>query len=884
MRRRARFITKDGATLLTGTAGVKYVPTGDYAFQNKDEYQFLVAGRDGDTTFILPGPGEASTAMGGYQYTIIRSGKGAVKFKWPADMTVMATIDYIPDVGDIAEVVCINRELWTISIPNGDGSGKPGPPGPKGEKGDPGPAGPKGDPGAKGDPGPPGPPGPGGSYSGVEPVLIDNAKATVGLDIPWLDRRYGGGGGGARPYRVVNVPQQARYPLSAEDLHGGVAYWVESWDDPWGGVIVLPPIPGAVEGDFIELNPLTNNMVVAGDGVWLTARDSDGSANAYYAAPGPSRLICVGIDPDTKGQVWALTGFVETGDDIPPGKPVITSLVGKDGGATVTWTQPEDIYPLRAFSVQAFPVGGGTPYIGDTSPEARTFDIPNLANGKEYQVKVVAENDTTVDGTASEWAKVTPHGPAPDAPTIVSVSADIEYLTVVIGAPANPHGAITTWTLEAGDEWQQTDVTKFVTTKDGGKTYVMKYPLDGEGDCDDVPVRMRASNLEGMSEPSNIVKVSFGPHLVKPVITKVVPSMPNTVTVSLDTKSLTRVTKVFIACTPKAGGDKIVSEVAPGATVTSDALAFNTDYVVTVQYHYGDGDSQESDSKPVKTYMEWDPNPPANWTVDWTVMDRLMINVTDPMEGPRKAVVVYVNGERNVGEDGKPVVWVTDGYCAEETTVEVAWLNTNGKESAKSATKKGTPKSTKPNRPTGGRGSQVMDARDRVQFSGTEPPTLNPPPDASYVYEITNPGGAPWALNLARNGSMIVSGNYGGTFKVRVAGKNAGGRGPWSEPFTFGMSKCDGPTKPDIYLRQVQTGDGVGTIDASINFKDMPMLYTTFKRTIVINGGTPVVETLPLSNNTWHYDGKAGDKVTFSAEVVQWGSTATATTTGIIPG
>lgn len=879
-------MTRDGETLLTGSAGIKYLPTGDYTFQSRDEYNFLVAGVDGDTLINIAGDGSTGIQPGN-EYTVIRAGKGQVKIKWPDNITVLATMDYIPDIGDAMQIVCIRKDFFTVAIPNTDGSGKPGPPGPKGEKGDPGPAGPKGDPGDKGDPGPPGPPGPGGSYSGIEPVLIDNTKATVGLDIPWLDRRYGGGGGGARPYRVVNVPEQARYPLSAEDLHGGVAYWVESLDDDFGGVVILPPIPGAVEGDFIELNPVTNRMIVMGDGVWLTARNGDGSANCYYAAPGPSRLICMGIDPDTKGQVWSLTGFVEDGDEIPPNKPVITALVGRDGAAHVSWTYDDNLIPLWAFTVECYPVGGGTPYIEYASPEARTFDIPNLVNGKEYQVKVVALNAMTVDGTASEWAKVTPHGPAPDAPTVVSVSADIEYLTMVIGAPANPHGAITGWTLEGYDDeddaWNPTDVTEYVTTKDGGKTYVMKYPLDGEGDVDNVPVRMRASNLEGMSEPSNIVKVSFGPHLVKPVITKVVPAMPNKVTVSLDPKSLARVSKVLIACTPKAGGDKIVTEAAPASTVTSDALAFNTDYTVTVQYHYGDGDSQESDSKPVKTYMEWDPNPPANWTVDWTVMDRLMINVTDPMEGPRKAVVVYVNGERNVGEDGKPVVWVTDGYCAEETTVEVAWLNTNGKESAKSATKKGTPKSTKPNRPTGGRGSQVMDARDRVQFSGTEPPTLNPPPDASYVYEITNPGGAPWALNLARNGSMVVSGNYGGTFKVRVAGKNAGGRGPWSEPFTFGMQRCDGPTKPSINLTTQQTGDGVGRVISSINFMDMPMLYDKFKRTITINGGTPTVETLPLSSNQWTYNGKSGDKVTISAEVVQWGSTATGSVTGIIP-
>lgn len=880
--RRARFLVPNGETLLTGSAGIKYIKPGDYTFQTRDEYQFLIAGTDGGTTVIDIG-GEGSTGIqAGNEYTVVRAGEGAVKIKWPDNIQVIATIDYIPEVGDSMQIICVRPDFFTVAVPNNDGSGKPGPPGPKGDKGDPGPAGPAGPEGPKGDKGDKGDPGTGSDYKGTTPVQIDNGEHVIGLDIGWLDRRYGGGGGGGKVhYRDVTFAEQRQEFFLTEDVNNGVGVWTESWDDPFGGVMVLPRLDGATKGDFIELNPFTNKVIVqAGHGCMIFARDSKGDADAFYAVPGASRLICLGEEPDTKAQIWSLTGAVQRGEEIAPNKPQIVAAVGTDGGVHVTWKYEENIIPIYAFTVEAYPVGGGTPYIEYASPTAREFDIPGLVNGKEYAVRIVALNAMTVDGTKSDDVNVTPHGPAPDAPTFVSVKATPFSLECVFGAPKDSHGAISAWTMYAKDpddeDWSDgTDITKETTTKDGGKTYGASIPLDDGDDAVGILLAVTCSNAEGEGVKSNSVTASFGPSLWAPKISKVTLDTvdPRKATLTFDESVLplryaTR--GITVTVTPKGGEPQTKDYDTPekGNTLALDPLAWNTTYTISVVFFRADGTTKASNTVTATVPMEYDPNPPANWTLDATVMDRIMVTVNDPITFPRKALVVYVNGERNVGEDGKSTVWVQDGFCAEDTTVAVAWLNTNGKESAVSADRHCTPKSTKPNAPTPGAWSQNMNARDSAKGT-VAPSTLNPPPTNSYVVEVTYPGGSPsFTSAYVLDGNVLIAGQRGGSFRLRFAGKNAGGRGPWSKPVTVGMTPCDPPRKPVVQMTY-QTTDWIVRWKATGLEDGFGGVY---KRIITFNGSTDTKE-FPVSEADWNTPLQPGDKIAVKVSITRWGDT-----------
>lgn len=815
--RRARFLVPDGETLLTGSAGIKYIGPGDYTFQSRDEYQFLIAGTDGGSTTINIG-GEGSTGIqAGNEYTVVRAGSGSVKIVWPENVEVITTLDYIPDVGDTMQIICVRPDFFTVAIPNNDGSGKPGPPGPKGDPGpagpagDPGPAGPAGPAGKDGEQGPPGPPGPGGAYTGVTPVRVDNDNEVIDLDIAWLDKRYGGGGGGgARAFRFVSVDGKQRVPLSADDLRGGVGIWTVDMDTDWDAVVTVPYMPTATVGDWIELQPFTRPVLVVGDGTVVFATGPNGSANQRLALPGTCRLVLIGVEG--KSQLWQLNGWIDEEPEVTPPKPVITALVGKDGGAHVTWTCDDALVPLYQFTVYAYPKGGGAPEIFSMPPTAREADIPNLANGTTYTVTVEADNATVVEGTKSDPVEVTPHGPVPNAPVFVSAKPYIDRIECVFTAPTEPHGKITSWTLWSfvDDEWNDWSVTDEVKTQDG-KTFTLTIPLQGaDGDADNLPLAVSAGNADGDSPRSNEVKVTFGPHTITPIITKVntwaLAGHYNQFELFLQEAQSTLVQDVAIVCTPTKGGETVTTNVKWAARLVTLPLAWNTEYSVTIQFDYGYGMSKVSAPMKATTPMEFDPNAPTNWDVDTNTVDVLSIAVKDPaLVFPRQAIVVYVNGERNVGSDGKVTMLIRDGFCAEETTVEVAWLNTNGKESAKSAPKKVTPKSTKPNAPKPAPWAQDMNKADTM-LGSISPSTLNPPPTNSYVAEISFEGKFQRTTDYTIGGDIFVGGaNTGGKFTIRFAGKNGGGRGPWSAPVTVNMQRCTPPVTPNFSVTVDQT-------------------------------------------------------------------------------
>lgn len=321
-------------------------------------------------------------------------------------------------------------------VPGKDGApgkdGDPGPPGPKGdqgEKGDkgdpgvPGQPGPKGDPGAKGDPGekgdpgvpgkdgqpgkdgapgqpgakgdkgdpgPQGPPGRDGtSLNPVIPVVIDKTRDTIGLDVNWLDERYGGAA--AIPFHLLDKSSPRDYRPTVSEHY---SRFVVAGDSPTTNFIVDGAV-GYEVGTQFEIDCLTGAglQVVPMNNAVL---DTNQAGRRILTAK-RARLICY------QENRWLLRG------DLTNGIPYIT-YVGPSN-RTTAYSPGEALVEAGSVQGDSWPSGTALVYYCTRSGEAdrrvertplqTSYTFTGLSEGVFYKFEVRYK---APDGTESACA------------------------------------------------------------------------------------------------------------------------------------------------------------------------------------------------------------------------------------------------------------------------------------------------------------------------------------------------------------------------------------------------------------------------------------------------------------------------------------------------
>jgi len=128
------------------------------------------------------------------------------------------------------------------------------------------------------------------------------------------------------------------------------------------------------------------------------------------------------------------------------GAPTITSVTAGDHSVTVVFTNPADDggAPIRIYQAQCTSktAGGSGRRFAATSP----ITVTNLAGNKAYTCTVAASNRVGLGAASAPSRPTTARPVPPGAPTITSVKAAKDSVTVTFTKPANDGGArITTY-------------------------------------------------------------------------------------------------------------------------------------------------------------------------------------------------------------------------------------------------------------------------------------------------------------------------------------------------------------------------------------------------------------------------------------------------------
>ena len=184
-----------------------------------------------------------------------------------------------------------------------------------------------------------------------------------------------------------------------------------------------------------------------------------------------------------------------------PGRPDVTS---GDGELVVSWTAPtETPAPLTGYRVQwqdydeyysiDHPRPTATLGYEDVAADVLTYTIPNLTNGKDYIVEVIAKNDSFDDfgGTSSDGEFGTPMT-IPHAPNNLQVAPGNTKLTLTWDEPTTKVGVTVNgykvqWKEDSVADWDsQTGVTEVsvsgltheITGLTNGTTYDVRVRAD----------------------------------------------------------------------------------------------------------------------------------------------------------------------------------------------------------------------------------------------------------------------------------------------------------------------------------------------------------------------------------------------------------------------
>lgn len=201
-----------------------------------------------------------------------------------------------------------------------------------------------------------------------------------------------------------------------------------------------------------------------------------------------------------------------------PAKPVIESIVGGNGSATVNIAIPKDVTSQSITGYQ-YSIDKGRTY-QNAAVSNGSFSIAGLTNGVSTSVQIRATNFNG-NSPASVAKTVVPATP-PAAPSITKITASTGALSIAFTAPSSGGSAITGYhySLDGGLTW-------FIPAK-AIKTSPIK--VTGLPNATTAQVKVRAVNVMGIGLASDAVRAST------PVL---VPSAPVTKSISATSTTFT---------------------------------------------------------------------------------------------------------------------------------------------------------------------------------------------------------------------------------------------------------------------------------------------------------------------------------------------------------
>ena len=299
----------------------------------------------------------------------------------------------------------------------------------QGVKGDTGAKGDTGPQGPKGDTGPQGPKGQDGSaLNPIIPVVIDKTRDSIGLDINWLDQRYGGAS--AIPFHLLSKSSPRDYRPAVEEHY---TRFVVTGDATTYNFI----LDGAVNyevGTQFEIDCLTNAslQIVPTNNAVL---DTNGAGRKITTAK-RARIICY----DTNK--WLLRGELERGI------PYITYLGPSDKNGK--YSPGEAMVECGSVQGDPWPSGIGLVYYATRQGEAQrrveqsvsktSYTFTGLTEGVFYAFAVRYK---LPDGTETDCANPMTYrvqSKVPDKPLNVHVTGTRNSQIFIDGDIAKPPG------------------------------------------------------------------------------------------------------------------------------------------------------------------------------------------------------------------------------------------------------------------------------------------------------------------------------------------------------------------------------------------------------------------------------------------------------------
>ena len=201
-----------------------------------------------------------------------------------------------------------------------------------------------------------------------------------------------------------------------------------------------------------------------------------------------------------------------------PAKPVIGSVVGGNGSATVNIAAPKDV-TAQSIAGYQYSIDKGKTYQSAIVSNG-SFTITGLTNGVSTSVQVRATNFN--GNSLASLAKTVVPATSPAAPSITTITPSAGALSIAFTAPSNGGSAITSYqySLDGGSTW--------IAPKTAVKTSPLK--VTGLPNATAYQVKIRAVNAKGTGLASDAVSAST------PVL---VPSAPVTTSIAKSSTTFT---------------------------------------------------------------------------------------------------------------------------------------------------------------------------------------------------------------------------------------------------------------------------------------------------------------------------------------------------------
>jgi len=243
---------------------------------------------------------------------------------------------------------------------------------------------------------------------------------------------------------------------------------------------------------------------------------------------------------------------------LTPAKPVIASVLGGNGSATVNITTPADV-TAQSITGYQYSINKGATYQNAVVSNG-SFSITGLTNGVSTSVQIRATNFN--GNSLASLAKTVVPATSPAVPSITTITPSAGALSIAFTAPNTGGTAITSYqySLDGGSTW--------IVPKTAVKTSPLK--VTGLPNATAYQVKIRAVNVIGAGVASDAVSAST------PVL---VPSAPVTTSISKTSTTFT----VDVTAPVNNGGGAITNyaySVDNGKTWTDVSPTSNSTHIV----------------------------------------------------------------------------------------------------------------------------------------------------------------------------------------------------------------------------------------------------------------------------------------------------------------